>query len=132
MTMLTFNEFHSADLKQPYNPEAFLVCSILMSVTSIMVASILLFGFEEFGRVTWRDLILAWAPIITLDGSILAFLMGLLLWSSERNGDWGIPVFGPVASVLLVIIICVSLNTFLIVSRTGGQGKEGKSSSLAK
>jgi hypothetical protein len=126
LAMLTFNEFHPAASEQLRVAESLLVISISASVTSIMVTSILLFGFEGYESVTWNDQTLAWAPLITLDSSVVAFIMGLLLWSADSN-DWRIPVFGSAASILLLIISWAAINTYSIMSRTGGPNKERKS-----
>ena len=126
LVMLTFNEFHPATSEQLRVAKSLLVISVLTSVTSIMVTSILLFGFEGYESMTWNDQILAWTPLATLDCSIFAFLVGLLLWCADNN-DWCIPVFGSIASILLLIICWAAINTYSIVSRTGGLNKERKS-----
>ena len=126
LAMLNFNEFHPATSEQLLFAKSLLVISVLTSVTSIMVTSILLFGFEGYESVTWNDQILAWAPLATLDCSIFAFLGGLLLWCADSN-DRYIPVFGSIASVLLLITCWAAVNTYSIVSRTGGLNKERKS-----
>lgn len=125
--MLTIYEFQPTTSEQLHVAEGLFVISVLTSVTSIMVTSILLFGFKGYERVTWNDLTLAWAPLVTLDCSIFAFLVGLLLWSAERKTYWCIPVFGSIASILLLIICWAAINTYSIMSRTGGLDKERKS-----
>jgi hypothetical protein len=124
VAILTFNEFHPAFSKRLRVAESLLVISISASVTSIVVTTILLFGFEGYERVTWNDMILACTPLITLDCSVLAFIMGLLLWSADSNA-WRITVFGSAASIL--IIPWAAINTYSIMSRTGGPKKERKS-----
>ena len=120
LIMLTFNEFHPAISKQLLFASSLLVVSILSSVTSVTVSTILLFGFEGYKSATWSDIVLAWAPLITLDCSIFAFLGGLLLWCMDNKENWCISVFGSVAGILLLIICWASINTYLIVKRTGG------------
>ena len=120
LIMLTFNEFHPAISTQLLFAGSLLVISILTSVISVIVSTILLFGFEGHESATWNDIALAWAPLVTLDCSIFAFLGGLLLWCTDRKEDWCIPVFGSVASILLLIICWASINTYLIVKRTDG------------
>ena len=118
--MLTFNEFHPATSEQLLFAGSLLVISILSSVTSVTISTILLFGFEGHESATWNDITLAWVPLVTLDCSIFAFLASLLLWYTDSKENWCIPVFGSVASILLLIICWASLNTYLIVKRTGG------------
>ena len=36
---------------------------------------------------------LAWSPLITLADSILAFLGGVRLWSTDKSNYWTLPVF---------------------------------------
>lgn len=126
LAILTFGEFRPATTQHLRVAEGLLAGSISTSIVSIMVAIILLFGFEGYENVTWTDRILAWSPLVFLDCSFLAFLVGLLLWSAEKNGDWGIPVFGSLASVLFLIICSAALNTCFIISRAGSRSKEGK------
>ena len=118
--VLTFHEFHPVTSQQLLFAESLLVISILTGVTSVTVSAILLFGFEGHKSATWNDLALAWAPLVTLDCSIFAFLGGLLLWCTDRKQNWCIPIFGSVASILLMIICWAAINTYLIVKRTGG------------
>ena len=123
--MLTFNEFHPATSEQLLAAGSLLVISILSSVTSVTISTILLFGFEGHESATWNDIALAWVPLVTLDCSIFTFLASLLLWYMDSKENWCITVFGSVASILLLIICWASINTYLIVKRTGGL-KEGK------
>ncbi len=127
LAILSFNEFHPATSEHLRFAESLLVISISTSVTSIMLTSILLFGFEGYESVTWNDLALAWVPLVTLDCSIFAFLVGMLLWCAERNDYWRIPVFGSIASMLVLIICWAAINTYSIVSRAGGLNKERNS-----
>ena len=55
LTILTFNEFHPTASEQLRVTESLLVISVSTSVTSIMVTSILLFGFKDYESVTWND-----------------------------------------------------------------------------
>ena len=118
--VLTFHEFHPVTSHQLLFAGSLLVISILTGVTSVIVNTILHFGFEGYESVTWNDLALAWTPLVTLDCSVFAFLGGLLLWCTDRQENWCIPVFGSVASILLLIICWAAINTYLIVKRTGG------------
>ena len=119
IAMLTFNEFHPATSKQLNVAECLLVISVFTGVISIMVTNILLFGFEGYTSVTCNDMALAWSPLVILDFSILAFLGGLLLWSTDKSNYWTIPVLGSLASILLLINCWAAINTYFIMSRTG-------------
>ena len=103
IAMLTFNEFHPAISKQLNVAECLLVISVFTGVILIMVTNILLFGLEGYTSVTWNDMALAWLPLVILDFLILAFLGGLLLWSTDKSNYWTIPVLGLIASILLLI-----------------------------
>ena len=116
--MLTFNEFYPTTSKQLLFAGSLLVISILSGVTSVIVSTILLFGFEGYENATWNDIALAWTPLVTLDCSIFTFLMGLLLWFTDSKENWYITIFGSVASMLFLIICWASINTYLIVKRT--------------
>ena len=118
--MLTFNEFHPGTSEQLLFAGSLLVISIVSGVTSVIVNTILLFGFEGYENATWNDIALAWAPLVTLDCSIFAFLGGLLLWFTDGKENWCIPVFGSVASMLFLVTCWASIKTYLIVKRTGG------------
>ena len=118
IAMLTFNEFHPAASKQLSVAGCLLVISVFTGVTSIIVTTILLFGFEGKNSVTWNDIALAWLALVTLDFSILAFLGGLLLWSADQNSHWTIPVFGSIVGLLFLTNCWAAVNTYLVTNRT--------------
>ena len=88
LAVLTFDEFHPTTSWQSQAAEGFLVSSASTGVISIMLATMLLFRFEGHGTATRKDLALVWASLVALDWSIIAFVVGLLLWYREKNDRW--------------------------------------------
>ena len=126
LVMLTFTEFHPATSEQSILAGNFLAISIVTSVTSVMISTILLFGFEGYKSVRWNDLALAWTPLIILDCSIFAFIGGVFLWCMDNLGHWCIVSFGPISGILFLMICWAAINTYLIFGRTS-ELKERKS-----
>ena len=122
--MLTLTEFHPTTSDHSRIAQAFFVGSIIGGVTSVMMTSILLFGFEDYTELSWKDHILAWAPIFTLDCSLLAFLAGLQTWSMEENHYWSIGIVISITVVFVSLVGAVSLNTILVLSPVGRGIKE--------
>ena len=104
-----------------------LVTSIATSVTSIVVTTILSFGFEDRESATRLDTIVAWSPLIVLNWSIFAFIAGLLLWSAGRHDVGGITCLSSFAGALFVVVFWATIHTsYLIIRKNGSTKVEGK------
>lgn len=123
LAVLTFNEFHPTTSEQSRAAEGFLVSSATTSVISIMLATMLLFRFEGHETATRKHLALAWAPLVGLDWSIVAFVIGLLLWYGEKNKSWRTSIIGFQTGALLVFVSFVAVWMWTTMRRKGGLGK---------
>lgn len=123
LTVLTFAEFHPTTSGRSQAAEGFLVSSASTSVISVMLATMLLFRFEGHETVTRKDLALAWAPLVALDWSIVAFLVGLLLWYGEKNDRWRTTIIGCQTGALLFFVSWVACWMWSTMSRKGELGK---------
>ena len=120
--MLALTESHPTTSDHSRIAEAFFVGSIIAGVTSVMMTSILLFGFEDYMEASWKDHVLAWTPIVTLDCSLLAFLAGIQTWSMEENHYWSIGIVISMTVVFVVLVGIASLNTILVLCGTKERG----------
>ena len=119
---LTFNEFHPSSTARSHAAEGFLVSSASTGVLAVMLATMLLFRFEGHSSATRQDLALAWTPLIILDWSILAFVVGLLLWYAEKNEQWRGALMATQLAGLLAFILAIAVWMWNTMSRTGGLG----------
>lgn len=124
ISVLNFTEFHPTVSSQNRAAEGFLVSSASTSVISGMLATMLLFRFEGQEIVTRKDYALAWLPLVTLDWSIVAFLIGLLLWYGEKSNKWRTVFFGSQTAAFLAFVCGVAAWMWLSMRRRGGLGKE--------
>ena len=81
---LQFPEFHPTTTNLQRAAEGFFLSSTSTAVIAAMLATMLLFRFEEYEEATWKELLLAWSPLALLDWSILSFLCGLLCWYKDK------------------------------------------------
>ena len=88
-----------------------------------MLGTMLLFGFEGYETVTRKDFMLAWAPLVTLDLSIFAFVGGLVLWYAEKNDDSESKVFSSLASGLVSIVSWAAVHVWTILSENVNSGR---------
>lgn len=77
--------------------EGLLIGSTVVSIISVMLGTMLLFGFEGYETLTRREFTLVLSPIMTLALSVTGFLGGLLLWFREKNEALGSSVLGSLA-----------------------------------
>ena len=97
---LQFSEFHPAATSATQAAEGFLTSAACSAVFAVMLAVMLSFHFEGHDSLTRLDYRLAWTPLILLDWSIVAVLIGLLCRYWERSKCWSFGLL--VASVGLV------------------------------
>ena len=124
LAVLGFNEFHPTVSGQTRAAEGFLVSSASTSVIAGMLATMLPFRFEGQEAATRKDYALAWLPLITLDWSIVAFLISLLLWYGEKSNLWRIAFVGSQTAALLALVCGVAAWMWVSMRRKGGLGKE--------
>ncbi|KAL1641039.1 hypothetical protein SLS58_006311, partial [Diplodia intermedia] len=55
---------------------------------SIMPSTMLMFRFEARELILKREYVLLWTPLVLLDWSIVALLVGVALWCVEKNSGW--------------------------------------------
>ncbi|KAI9820609.1 MAG: hypothetical protein M1827_004978 [Pycnora praestabilis] len=117
--LLSFPEFHPSTNNSPSSitttslihvSEAFLLSSLISAVVAGMLATMLLFCFEGYAPGARKDLLAAWAPLVLLDWSIVAFLAGMLCWYAEKNRQ-----AGDIASWRTIIMV-VHVGALLIAS----------------
>lgn len=94
LAVLTFDEFHRTTSSQARAAEGSLVSSGSTSIISVMLATKLLFHNEGYETATRKDFTLVWVPLITLGWSIVAFLLGLLLWYGTKNDSLVVKIVG--------------------------------------
>ena len=123
LSILTFVEFHPTTSAQLRTAEGLLVSSASTSVISIMLATMLLFRFEDHEKATRVDLTLAYMPLVFLDWSILSLVVGLLLWYGEKNDLWRTTIVGVHTAAMLVFALGVAVWMYRTMSRIGGLGK---------
>lgn len=85
-----------------------------------MLATMLPLRFQGQEAATRKDYALAWLPLVTLDWSIVAFLVGLLLWYGEKSNTWRTVIVGSQTAALLAFVCRVVHET---------QGRTGKGGS---
>lgn len=124
LAVLSFNGFHPTVSRQTRAAEGFLVSSASTSVISSMLAIMLPFRFEGQEAATRKDYALAWLPLVTLDWSIVAFLVGLLLWYGEKSNTWRTVIVGSQTAALLAFVCGVAAWMWFSMRRRGGLGKE--------
>ncbi len=124
LAVLTFDEFHPTISGQSRAAEGFMVSSASTSVISIMLATMFLFRFEGHDEATRQDLALAWVPLVLLDWSIIAFLVGLLLWYGEKNNVWRTVVVGSQTGVCLLFTCWAAVWMWKTMREKGGLGRE--------
>ncbi len=104
LALLTFSEFHPTNSHRSRLAEGLLIGSIIVSISSVLLGTMLLFGFEGYETLTRRDFTLALTPLVTLALSIFTFIGGLLLWFMEKNGAMGSSFFGSLASGIFSVV----------------------------
>ncbi|KAL9008017.1 MAG: hypothetical protein Q9173_006817 [Seirophora scorigena] len=102
---LQFSEFHPAATSVDKVAEGLLTSSACSAVLAVMLAVMLNFRFEGQRSATRLDYGVAWTPLVLLDWSILAVLMGLLCWYWGRSRGWRAAVM--VSTVGIVLCFCV-------------------------
>lgn len=124
---LTFNEFHPTKSGLSHASEGFLCSSAITAVVSAVVATMLLFQFEDLERITRKDLIIAWSPLVLLDLGILEFLVGMVCWYSSKNLQWRSALMATQLVGLLGICFALSVWivwTWLMLKQMGKQRKD--------
>ncbi|KAI9760256.1 MAG: Dicer-like protein 2 [Chaenotheca gracillima] len=125
---LTLPEFHPIAAQNPVPAsqvpiytlaEGFFTSAAACSVISIMLCTMLQFCFESRVTATRLDLVLLWSPLVLLDWSIVAFLLGLLVWYGEKNEGWRTIVMGAHVAVLLTFGIGTSAWMWTIMKPGG-------------
>jgi ABC-type tungstate transport system substrate-binding protein len=94
-----------------------------------MLATMLLFRFDNHSDVGWVDLTLAFLPLVFLDWSIVSLVVGLLLWYGDKNNLWRTTVVSAHTAAMLVITLGVAIWMYLTMSRSGGLGEFERSPS---
>ncbi|KAL9601576.1 MAG: hypothetical protein Q9219_002410 [cf. Caloplaca sp. 3 TL-2023] len=102
---LQFSEFHPSATATDKAAEGLLTSSACSAVLAVMLAVMLNFRFEGYASVTRLDYGVAWTPLVLLDWSIVAVLMGLLCWYWGRSEGWRAGVM--VGTVGAVLCFCV-------------------------
>lgn len=120
LNILSYNEFHPTMSARTRVAEGFLVSSASTSVISGMLATMLRFRFEDQDSATRKEYALAWAPLVVLDWSIVAFLIGLLLWYGDKSNAWRTALVGLQTAALLAFTCGVA--TWMSASMRSGQG----------
>lgn len=125
---LQFPEFHPATTGTARAAQGFLTSAACSAVFAVMLAVMLAFHFEGREAATRLDYGVAWTPLILLDWSIVAVLMGLLCWYWERGKGWRFGML--VASVGLVFVYVLCLALMMIKKlRDEGMGRVGEDQS---
>jgi hypothetical protein len=136
--VLTFNEYHTTPLSLAILvSQSFLMSSASCATISLMITTMTAFEFEGqkdwFGdqkatdrNITRNELTVAWLPIMLLDWSIVTFLVGLLTWYGNLEGQsrWCIVVISAHVVCLLIICILISVKMYNNLARVGGLGSE--------
>ena len=129
LNILSYNEFHPTISARTRVAEGFLVSSASTSVISGMLATMLRFRFEDQDSATRKDYALAWAPLVMLDWSIFAFLVGLLLWYGEKSNAWRTALVGSQTAALLAFASGVATWMWVSMRRGRDFSKEEAQSS---
>ena len=124
LNILSYNEFHPTVSAQTRVAEGFLVSSASTSVISGMLATMLRFRFEDQGTASHTDYALAWLPLVILDWSIVAFLLGLLLWYGEKSNVWRTTIVGSQTAALLLLVCGVAAWMWVTMRRGRSSEKE--------
>ena len=124
LSVLNFSEFHPTLSSQARAAEGFLVSSASTSVIAGMLATMLPFRFEGQEAATRKDYVLAWLPLAILDWSIVAFLVGLLLWYGEKSNAWRTTFIGTQTAALLAFVCGIAAWMWFSMRRRGGLGKD--------
>lgn len=124
LSILQFNEFHPTISSPMRAAEGFLVSSASSSVIAGMLATMLPFRFQGQEAATRKDYLLAWSPLVLLDWSIVAFLVGLLLWYGEKSNGWRIALVGSQTALMLVFVCGVAVWMWSSIRRRKELGKE--------
>ena len=74
-----------------------------------MLAVMLGFHFEGRDSATRLDYGVAWTPLILLDWSIVAVLVGLLCWYWERGKGWRFGMLFASVGLVFVYVLCLAL-----------------------
>ncbi|KAI4137827.1 MAG: hypothetical protein LQ341_004970 [Variospora aurantia] len=102
---LQFSEFHPAATPIDKIAEGFLTSSACSAVLAVMLAVMLNFRFEGHSSATRLDYGVAWTPLVLLDWSIVAVLMGLLCWYGGRSRGWRLAVMVSTVGVVLCFAV---------------------------
>lgn len=73
-----------------------------------MLAVMLNFRFEGYATVTRLDYGIAWTPLVLLDWSIVAVLIGLVCWYWGRSKGWRAAVMVGTIGALLCFAVWVA------------------------
>ncbi len=125
--LLKFQEFHPPISERLKEVMGLLVSSIIFAISSISVALILSFGFEDCEVPNRLDRTWAWLPLFLLDISICTFVWGLLLWCVKDGPEWMIANLCYLAGWLVLVIFLASLYTCWSVARAVPRISEKKS-----
>ena len=132
LALLNFNEFHPTTSDQLRAAEGFLVSSSSASVIAGMLATMLPFRFEGHEAATGTDYVLAWLPLVFLDWSIVAFLVGLLLWYGKKSDRMAVSFISSQTATMLLFVCGVAAWMWFSMRRRGGLGKEEVQSSWSR
>ncbi|OJD32759.1 uncharacterized protein BKCO1_36000111 [Diplodia corticola] len=119
---LTFDEFHPT--LGPINcaAEGLLTSCAISATASIMLSTMLMFRFEALEVVLKKQYLLLWTPLVLLDWSILALLIGITLWYLEKNATWRAALMVAQVSGLLGFSVWVAVRMAITMRREGGIG----------
>jgi hypothetical protein len=92
----------------------------------------LLFRFDGAEKATQGELLLAWAPLILLDISVMEFLIGLVCWYIDRNASWRGLLLGIQFVTLTAFCIVISFSVWSSLNTKGGLGKEEREAASEK
>ncbi|KKY13854.1 hypothetical protein UCDDS831_g08679 [Diplodia seriata] len=120
---LTFDEFHqTSSSSMNHAAEGLLTSCAVAATTSIMLSTMLMFRFEAHESILRREYMLLWTPLILLDWSIVALLVGVTLWYVEKNDVWRAAVMVAQVGGLLGFSSWVAVRVAVTMRREGGIG----------
>lgn len=131
-TALSMEEFHPTRSILASTSEGLLCSSVITAVTSAVICIMLLFRFDGAEKATQGELLLAWAPLILLDISVMEFLIGLVCWYIDRNASWRGLLLGIQFVTLTAFCIVISFSVWSSLNTKGGLGKEEREAASEK
>ncbi|KAL8794935.1 MAG: hypothetical protein Q9195_002517 [Heterodermia aff. obscurata] len=109
---LQFPELHPAATTTTQAAEGFLTSAACSAVFAVMLATMLSFHFDGQDSATRWDYGVAWIPLILLDWSIVAVLLGLLCWYWERGKGWRFGMLFAGMVLVFVFVLWLALTMF--------------------